>query len=120
MKLIGTKSQQLLLFNILKDQKKKKYQYIQELEQDDHISLSKSIQTNNKLYIKKIKIYFKLAIRFNLYSQYHILIIYRYASYILTKFIKFTKVNKIICFYLLSQLIYLLQFLNINIFVTLK
>ena len=90
---------------------------MQELELSDCISLSKNGWTNNKLCIEWIEECFESAIRSHLFGQYYLLIVDGHASHLSTEFIKFTQANKIICFYIPSYLIYLLQTLDIGIFI---
>ena len=102
---ISTNDRQLPLFVILNCKKWKYNWFIPELEPGDRISLSKKGWTDTRSY---------------LWGQYWLFIVDGYASYVSTKFIKFTRAHKIICLCLSSKSTYLLQSLDVSVFDPLK
>ncbi len=104
-KAIGTNGWRLPLFVILKCKKWKDNWFIPELEPGDRISLSENGWTDTRSY---------------LWSQYWLLVVDGHASHMSTKFIKFTRVHKIICLCLSLHLTHLLQSLDVSVFCPLK
>ncbi len=112
--------ERLPLFVILKGKRWIGGWFTPELEPDDRISLNENGRTDNKLCIEWMEERFEPFTRSHLRGEYRLLIIDGHASHMSTKFITFTRANKIICLCLPPNSTHLLQPLDVSVFGLLK